>query len=107
MTDHRDPISNLYQSFPLAPPRPDNPPNLAASSVRPFALRFAVPVNAADPEPSYRYDKRLQVNVNDAGFPVCKHRGRPTSVRKEIETHPDGSGPNPPPPDRTVTYDPD
>ncbi len=107
MTGRRDPISDLYQSFPLASPRRDIALTLAVTSVRPFALRFAVPVPAPDPEPSYRYDEGLQVNVNDAGVPVCKHRGRPTSVRKEIETHPDGAGPNPPPPDKTVTYDPD
>lgn len=107
MSKFRDPITNLYQSFALATPRLTTAPSPAVSSARPFALRFAVPVTSAEVEPRYRYDDRLQVNVDDAGALVCKHRQPPTSKRREIETHPDGGGPNPRPPDKTVVYDPD
>ncbi|MPZ66908.1 MAG: hypothetical protein GEU83_15825 [Pseudonocardiaceae bacterium] len=106
MTELRDPILNLHQSFPLAAPTSSDPQGPGTSPVRPFALRFTVPVVTVGPEPTYRYE-RMQVNVDDTGVPVCKHRERPTSVRREVETHPDGGGPNPPPPDKTVVYDPD
>lgn len=107
MIEFRDPILNVYHSFVLAAPQLTDAPSPVVSSVRPFALRFTVPVTAVEIEPRYRYDERLQVNVDDAGVPVCKHRQQPTSKRREVETHPDGGGTNPSPPDKTTVYDPD